>query len=62
MSFEPSDYLRHILIEADFLLDRNRPLTLDTSRTDTTQPIQIVRTEAGRLALPPDGVLLLQLR
>lgn len=36
MSFEPRDYLRHILIEADFLLERGAGVTLDAFRTDAT--------------------------
>jgi len=27
MSFEPRDYLRHILVEADYLIDRSAGLT-----------------------------------
>lgn len=44
MSFEPRDYLRHILIEADFLLERSGPLTLDAFRTDTTVQRAFVRS------------------
>ncbi|MFN8067119.1 MAG: hypothetical protein U0P82_20175 [Vicinamibacterales bacterium] len=32
MSFEPRDYLRHILIEADYLLDRSADLTQSRAR------------------------------
>lgn len=44
MSFEPRDYLRHILIETDFLLERSRPLTLDAFRTDATVQRAFVRS------------------
>lgn len=44
MSFEPRDYLRHILIEADFLLERSGPLTLDAFRMDTTVQRAFVRS------------------
>jgi uncharacterized protein with HEPN domain len=44
MSFEPRDYLRHILIEAEFLLDRSSPLTHDAFRTDTTVQRAFVRS------------------
>lgn len=44
MSFEPRDYLRHILIEADFLLDRSRPLTLDSFRREPTVQRAFVRS------------------
>jgi uncharacterized protein with HEPN domain len=36
MSFEPREYLRHILAEADFLLDRSRGLTLEAFQADET--------------------------
>lgn len=29
MSFEPRDYLRHILLEADYLLERSVDLSFD---------------------------------
>lgn len=44
MSFEPRDYLRHILVEADFLLDRSASLTLDAFRIDTTVQRAFVRS------------------
>lgn len=44
MSFEPRDYLRHILIEADYLLDRSARLTIDTFRTDATVQRAFVRS------------------
>ncbi|MGE3956937.1 MAG: DUF86 domain-containing protein [Vicinamibacterales bacterium] len=44
MSFEPRDYLRHILIEAEFLLERSAPLTIDAFRTDTTVQRAFVRS------------------
>ena len=36
MSFEPRDYLRHILIEADYLADRSKSLTFETFVADDT--------------------------
>ena len=36
MSFEPRDYLRHILAEADYLVDRSRDLTRESLRDDET--------------------------
>jgi uncharacterized protein with HEPN domain len=44
MSFEPRDYLRHILIVADFLLDRSAHLTIDGFRTDPTVQRAFVRS------------------
>jgi uncharacterized protein with HEPN domain len=44
MSFEPRDYLRHILIEADYLLDRSAHLTIDGFRTDATVQRAFVRS------------------
>ncbi|MGE0450571.1 MAG: DUF86 domain-containing protein [Vicinamibacterales bacterium] len=44
MSFEPRDYLRHILIEADYLLDRSAHLTIDHFRTDATVQRAFVRS------------------
>jgi uncharacterized protein with HEPN domain len=36
MSFEPRAYLRHILVEADYLVEQSRNLTLDQFQTDAT--------------------------
>lgn len=44
MSFEPRDYLRHILLEADYLLDRSAHLTVDGFRTDATVQRAFVRS------------------
>lgn len=44
MSFEPRDFLRHILIEADFLLERGAGVTLDAFRTDATLQRAFVRS------------------
>ena len=44
MSFEPRDYLRHILVEADYLIERSAQLTSDTFRTDATLHRAFVRS------------------
>ncbi|MGE3275068.1 MAG: DUF86 domain-containing protein [Vicinamibacterales bacterium] len=44
MSFEPRDYLRHILVEADYLADRSRGLTLHTFTADETLRRAFVRS------------------
>jgi uncharacterized protein with HEPN domain len=44
MSFEPRDYLRHILIESDYLLAQSPRLTLDAFRTDATLQRAFVRS------------------
>lgn len=44
MSFEPRDYLRHILIEADYLVERSAQLTSDSFRTDATVQRAFVRS------------------
>jgi uncharacterized protein with HEPN domain len=44
MSFEPRDYLRHILVEADYLLERSASLTSDAFRTDATLQRAFVRS------------------
>lgn len=44
MSFEPRDYLRHILIEADYLLDRSAHLTIGGFRSDPTVQRAFVRS------------------
>jgi len=36
MSFEPRDYLRHILVEADYLINRSAGLTAETFMADDT--------------------------
>ena len=44
MSFEPREYLRHILAEADYLVARNRGLTLETFHADETLRRAFVRS------------------
>jgi uncharacterized protein with HEPN domain len=44
MSFEPRDYLRHILVEADYLLERGAALTPDSFRADPTLQRAFVRS------------------
>ena len=36
MSFEPREYLRHILTEADYLIGRSADLTLESFAADET--------------------------
>jgi uncharacterized protein with HEPN domain len=44
MSFEPRDYLRHILDEADYLLARSQDLTEAAFRADETLQRAFVRS------------------
>jgi uncharacterized protein with HEPN domain len=44
MSFEPRDYLRHILIEADYLVGRSADVTFDTFIADETLRRAFVRS------------------
>ena len=44
MSFEPRDYLRHILVEADYLIDRSADLSYDTFASDETLRRAFVRS------------------
>ncbi len=44
MSFEPRDYLRHILVEADYLIDRSADLSYDTLASDETLRRAFVRS------------------
>lgn len=44
MSFEPRDYLRHILLEADYLLDQRADLTFDEFVADETLRRAFVRS------------------
>ena len=44
MSFEPRDYLRHILAEADYLLAASEGLTFDTFVGDETLQRAFVRS------------------
>jgi uncharacterized protein with HEPN domain len=44
MSFEPRDYLRHILIEADYLVDRSAGLSFDAFAADETLRRAFVRS------------------
>ena len=44
MSFEPRDYLRHILVEADYLIERGAGLTFDVFLVDETLRRAFVRS------------------
>jgi uncharacterized protein with HEPN domain len=44
MSFEPRDYLRHILAEADYLLATSEDLTFDAFMADETLQRAFVRS------------------
>ncbi len=44
MSFEPRDYLRHILVEADYLIDRSADLSYDIFASDETLRRAFVRS------------------
>ena len=44
MSFEPRDYLRHILAEADYLIDRSRELSPESFLSDETLRRAFVRS------------------
>lgn len=44
MSFEPRDYLRHILVEADYLLASRTGLTFDAFMTNETLQRAFVRS------------------
>ncbi len=44
MSFEPSDYLRHILAEVEYLLDQSRTLNYERFVTDPTLRRAFVRS------------------
>lgn len=44
MSFEPRDYLRHILVEADFLTARSADLSVETFLADETLRRAFVRS------------------
>lgn len=44
MSFESRDYLRHILIEADYLVERSADVTFDAFRADETLRRAFVRS------------------
>lgn len=44
MSFEPRDYLRHILAEADYLMSQGAGLTGDRFMTDETLRRAFVRS------------------
>jgi uncharacterized protein with HEPN domain len=58
MSFEPLDYLRHIAVEADYLLARSTSLTFEAFTSDETLRRAFVRSlevigEAAK-KVPPD--------
>ena len=44
MSFEPREYLRHILAEAEYLVTRSRDVTAETFRADETLRRAFVRS------------------
>jgi len=44
MSFEPREYLRHILAEADYLIERSRDLDVGAFRADETLRRAFVRS------------------
>jgi len=44
MSFEPRDYLRHILVEIDYLVERSAGLTAEAFRSDETLRRAFVRS------------------
>ena len=44
MSFEPRDYLRHILIEADYLLKQSEGLSFERFESDETLQRAFVRS------------------
>ena len=44
MSFDPRDYLRHILVEADYLMSEGAGLTLDQFMVDETLRRAFVRS------------------
>jgi uncharacterized protein with HEPN domain len=44
MSFEPRDFLRHILIEADYLIGQSQGLSLETFLDDETLRRAFVRS------------------
>ena len=44
MSFEPRDYLRHILVEADYLVGRSDGLTFEAFAADETLRRAFVRS------------------
>ncbi len=44
MSFEPRDYLRHILVEADYLIGRSEGLSFEAFAGDETPRRAFVRS------------------
>ncbi len=44
MSFEPRDYLRHILVEADYLIERSAGLSFEDFSGDETLRRAFVRS------------------
>ncbi len=58
MSFEPRDYLRHILVEADYLMKQGTGLTADRFMADETlrrafvRSLEIIGEAAKKI---PDG-------
>jgi uncharacterized protein with HEPN domain len=58
MSFEPRDYLRHVLVEADYLIKHTAGLTLEAFMADDTirrafvRSLEIIGEAAKKI---PDG-------
>ena len=46
MSFEPRDYLRHILVEVEYLLDQSQGLSFERFAADETLRRAFVRSSA----------------
>jgi uncharacterized protein with HEPN domain len=44
MSFEPRDYLKHILVETTYLVDRSRDVTIEAFMADETLRRAFVRS------------------
>jgi len=44
MSFEPREYLRHILLEADYLIESSRDLSAEQFQSDETLKRAFVRS------------------
>ena len=44
MSFEPRDYLNHILVEADYLVDRSASLSFERFAADATLTRAFIRS------------------
>ena len=55
MSFEPREYLRHIVAEADYLIGRSDGLSLEAFESDDTlrrafaRSLEVIGEAAGRI-------------